>query len=105
MLFEIPKTTRILGVDVPTVWKKQIVETDGKVCQGMAEYTVNEIWLDENMPETQKCHTYFHEIVHHVANSLGMEMEEEEVLRLSRGLWAVLVDNGLLKESKDEDSN
>lgn len=95
----IPDVTRIMGVDVPTEWVDVLCTEDGRVAQGIAQYVDNKIQLGRHMPVEQREHTYFHEVMHHVANSLGVEVDEDDVLRLSRGLWAVLVDNGLLKEA------
>jgi hypothetical protein len=65
---------------------------------GNIDYEKCIITADKDLNEQMVDITFMHEVMHGIANQYGVDLEEEDVERLARGIYQVLRDNKLLKE-------
>lgn len=66
--------------------------------KGEIDYIKKIIKLDETMTESDRRETILHEVIHGIDHFLEIELEEEQVRKIGRGLAMVLLDNpNLLK--------
>lgn len=69
--------------------------------KGMIKYYDSVIRIDNGMTLEQKQETLLHEIIHGVEQFMNLDLEEDEVKQLGRGLHMVFKDNpSLLDELK-----
>jgi hypothetical protein len=81
------KPLRILGEDFP-IHARKILSTDGT--RAYCDYEVREIVLD---PDQAGREDLLHELIHAISLCLNVEISEEIVQAVARGLWAVCRDN------------
>ena len=93
----LPKTVRILGMDVTVTEITQPSLPQGIVPDlGCADIRALNINIDATAHEIQKRQTLLHEILHMVDGLLHREedwLSEKQVAAISQGLYAVLSDN------------
>ena len=83
----------------PHMFEVQLVEVVNKSEPRRAEINMlnNCIRIDSTMVVSKQEEGFFHEVFHEISTSLGVELEENDVMRLSYGIYMVLKDNDLLK--------
>lgn len=70
---------------------------------GQTDLTMQEIRLADkadglaDIAESKKDEIFLHEVIHCVCNVYNAKLEEEDIKKLSEGLYQVLKTNGLLK--------
>lgn len=64
---------------------------------GTGHHWDNFFTLQEQMAQSKKESTLFHEVVHEIGNQNKLSLTEEQVTSLGEGMYAFLIDNGLLK--------
>ncbi|BFH70588.1 phage protein [Paenibacillus dendritiformis] len=60
---------------------------------GEIDYFARKIRIDKDMDEAQKRETLMHEIIHGLEDFMCFELEEEQVMKLGKGLAMVFKDN------------
>ncbi len=65
--------------------------------KGVSHHWDNFITLQEQMAQSKKESTIFHEVIHEIGNQNKLNFTEEQVTSLTEGLYAFLIDNELLK--------
>ncbi len=87
-----PSSVRVLGMDMAVVVRTgDDAHMDDKF--GYCDNLRMRIVLSENNTPSQMRETCLHEVVHAVEWAVKADMEEDEVGRMARGLFAVLRDN------------
>jgi len=98
---KIPKTIKILGHKITVYWSNGALELDDDTgCRGLAHLLTNKIGLSrqiegDELTESVIAESFLHEITHHIADKLGLELEEYQVAGIACGLLQVIRDNKL----------
>ena len=102
----IPNKVRIGSIDYDVLIKSPLV-LEGKQCNGMIDYSFNEIHLDDNIQgkQTLEC-TFLHEVVHGLLYSRGLldaSTDETLVEELSKALHQFIRDNPEVFKDKEQE--
>ena len=93
----IPDSIRIGGVEYPVIYTPNL-NNGVNMCYGHIDYDNCRIELSDTCGTSheKRCLTLWHEILHGIRESNGMEIEKEEeiVEMFARGIYQVLQDNG-----------
>ena len=98
---KIPKTIKILGHKITVYFSGDALDLDEITrCRGLAHLLTNKIGLarkveDDELTESVIAESFLHEITHHIADKLGLELEEYQVAGIACGLLQVIRDNKL----------
>lgn len=65
--------------------------------KGVSHHWDNLITIQEQMAQSKKEGTIFHEVIHEIDCQNRLKLTEEQVTSLGEGLYAFLIDNNLLK--------
>lgn len=101
---KIPTKIKILGHTIKVSCHGNLVEhPDGDMCLGLAHQWTDKISLavaytDEtgarqDMSEMTVAETLLHEIIHHIDNRLGLELQEYQISGIACGIIQVIRDN------------
>lgn len=71
---------------------------DDRRLAGQIDYNALQIRVVADIHATRRGETFVHECVHAIDNFMETDLTEEQVSRLSAGLYAFLLDNHLLRE-------
>ena len=102
----IPRKIKILGHIITVNTINHLAEhPDGDFCIGMAHQFTNQITISKQFDEVNGdvldivesviAQTFLHEVIHHIENKLGLEMDETQVEGVAAGLFAAIRDNNL----------
>jgi hypothetical protein len=100
----IPKVLKVGGIPYEVVWTKGL--RDHTDCDGMVKFSDQKILMQKNVPgfvierETQEM-IFCHEIVHIVLKHISEDKlcaDEGFVVRFSRCLYEILINNKMLRE-------
>lgn len=102
----IPTKIKILGHNIKVSCHDDLVEhPDGDMCLGLAHQWTDKITLavgftDEagsklDIAEPTIAETLLHEIIHHIDNRLGLELQEHQISGIACGIIQVIRDNKL----------
>jgi hypothetical protein len=91
-----PEFVRVLGVDVPLLLTDPREHVFLRDCHGYADGDRGAIVLNQNTSLEKRRDTVLHEVLHFLERALRTELEEEQLGRMGRGLFAVLRDNPAL---------
>lgn len=101
ILETMPKSLKILAFDYTIEQIPDLMEGEHRLC-GQHDPETNSIKINSNLHNEQiVAETFFHEILHAIWHTMGMEETEEEeaaVRKLSLGISTVFKDNPSLKE-------
>lgn len=89
--FDPSGTLRVLGYDFAIVAATDGEHMDGY--DGLCDEKRSTLHVRSRLPADKARETTLHEIVHAVSNAMDAELEERQVLTISRGLYAVCRDN------------
>ena len=92
----IPKRITFMGYTFRVIQETEHTEDEERY--GLIDYKMQAIQLNKNTSDDRKQETLVHELIHLVSGFLNIEIEEDDVGRLGHGLYAVLKENGLLRE-------
>jgi hypothetical protein len=95
---KLPKKVKILGrtFDIKYFEFEKAVQNTS-TCGNIVHYKQS-IEIESTAHAEYQGMALLHEIIHNIADSLAIKMEENDVRRLGNGLYQVLNDNGFLKE-------
>ena len=95
---KIPETIRVCGLIYKVVFEKNMDQRDGLVGQHRSKELIIKLQDGDYAPQKIE-QVFFHEVLHAIdLNYNNDKMTEEEIDRVSSGLYQVLSDNNLLKE-------
>lgn len=81
------------AIERPELIDRYAPETDG-----MCDYGRLEIKVENGLPAPRAEETFFHELVHAVDEFMCTQLSEEQMDQLSKGLYMVFKENGLLAD-------
>lgn len=76
--------------------EKNNLIVDGEECYGMIETDKEIITLNKRLDKKLKTETLIHEVVHGISEMYEADLTEDQVNRISKGLYIVLRDNKLI---------
>ena len=85
---------KILGKTYDIIWTSQ-AET-GEILQGKIGVSIpslNRIYIDNTIPESQQIDAFFHEFLESVDEELELKLEHGNISRLACAITALLLDN------------
>lgn len=100
---KIPKSLKVGGHTYSVTYSKGNDEKKGKDSWGLTNHEHKNIYIDKDVPESQREETFIHEILHCVTHhtKINYEMDDDKeenlVKRIACGLYMVLKDNNLLR--------
>lgn len=80
--------------NVQIVSSSQTLIDGGDECYGQILYDKCVIYLNENNSTEQHVVTLIHEVIHGIEDMYGLELGEENVMRLANALYSIIKDNG-----------
>lgn len=103
---KIKSRIKILGHDIQVKCHAALVEhPDGDMCLGLAHQWTDKISLavgftdetgkKQEIAEPTIAETLLHEIIHHIDNRLGLELQEYQISGIACGIIQVIRDNKL----------
>lgn len=99
MAWQLPASLSILGKRYAVIARRK----DGSRAFGSTDVMLSEIEIAEHLSQDEAAETLLHEVIHAVCYAFCVELEEDDLSRLSAGLYAALVANpGLLDVMQGE---
>ena len=92
----IPKRIKFMGYTFQVTSETERAEEEE--CYGIINYKTQTIRLYNPVSNERKAETLIHELIHLVTDFLKINLEEDDVSRLGKGLYAALKENGMLCE-------
>jgi hypothetical protein len=86
----LPAEVLIGGIPYPVREVKDLTSDEGKSLFGFISYTYTEIRVEEDLSDTAKWATLWHEIVHGILDNAGLKNNETLVTALGAGLAGVI---------------
>ena len=90
---EPPKHVRVVGVDFPLHIRSKNVDTHLDDKYGYCDHARGHIVMCDGNSETQMRETSLHEILHAIEVATQTKLDEEDLHRIGRALYAVIRDN------------
>lgn len=90
---EIPNKVRISYKDYNVNLIDGDVIDDNKVCYGNIDFNKGNINLSNLYSEDQKKCTFIHECLHGIDDIMEIDLEEEQIRKLGKGLYQFIKDN------------
>ena len=100
---KIPKKLKVGGHTYTITFNKTNDEVRGKNNWGITNHELKTMYIDKEVPQSQKEETFIHELLHIVNHQtklnyeLSSHKEENIVKRMAESLYTILKDNNLLK--------
>ncbi len=94
--FALPRFIHVLGQKFSVTEQPDVLHDDGTAVRGLCITNDQHILIDFNQHPEGRAETLLHESLHALEDALQLELGEDTIRRLSRGLFALLRDNSAL---------
>jgi len=96
---KIPSKINICGIIYDVAFVKKPDNQLGSLdYYGVIDSEKSRIEISDGIDKQRQTQTFIHEILHGIATNYAVKLDEDEVERLSNGIYAVLKSNNLLKD-------